>query len=243
MKKTLFLAIALLASAIANAQTATGNLNGHEYVDLGLPSGIKWATTNVGANIPEEWGNHYAWGELSGKDNYCKEYYEGYRFTRDYDEVTGGGKDADGFEIPLKKVHHEYTATWPDYGTNITAGPRDVASAVWGQGWRIPTQKETQELIKKCKWEWTTKNDVRGYKVTGPNGNWIFLPAAGYRSGLALNRAETRGYYWTSEMSKKSAIMKDYYYNKPYYLYLGQNKHKVYVFDRTSGLSVRAVCK
>ena len=140
-------------------------INGHEYVDLGLPSGLKWATCNVGANSPEEYGDYYAWGEIETKSEYR----------------IGNCKTS---EKSMKDIS----------GNAIY----DVARAKWGGSWRLPTKKELEELESKCKWQWTTINGKNGYKVTGPNGNNIFLPAAGVRDGFSLYNAGVYGYYWSS---------------------------------------------
>ena len=137
----------------------------HDYVDLGLPSKLKWATYNVGASSPEEYGNYYAWGEVTPKTEY----------TQSNSETYG---------VPL---------------TDISGNPQyDAAAANWGGGWRMPTSSEMQELIDNCTWVWLLQNGTMGYKVTGPNGNSIFLPAAGYRIGSSLGAAGGFGRYWSS---------------------------------------------
>ena len=140
-------------------------INGYEYVDLGLPSGLKWATCNVGAKSPSEYGNYYAWGETTIKTSYT----EGNSKT--YNEKIG------------------------DIGGNASY---DAARANWGGTWRMPTKAEFDELLNKCTWKWTSQGGSYGYKVTGPNGNSIFLPAAGTRHGTSLYGAGSFGYYWSS---------------------------------------------
>ena len=144
----------------------------YEYVDLGLPSGLKWATCNVGANSPEEYGDYFAWGEVEPKTTYnldTYKYYDGVNFTK----YTGSDK----------------TVLDPE---------DDAATANWGGAWRMPTKAEQDELRTKCKWDWTTQNGVNGYKVIGPNGNSIFLPAAGYMDEGTLGDAGLYGGYWSS---------------------------------------------
>jgi hypothetical protein len=154
---------------------SNGYINGHEYVDLGLPSGLKWATCNVGANSPEEYGDYYAWGETSTKSDYSSSNCPTYGLS--YSELQSQGYiDSEG---------------------NLTA-QYDAATANWGGSWRMPTYDELKELRDNCTWRWTTQNGVKGYKVEGPNGNSIFLPAAGYRDGSSLYRAGSRGDYWSS---------------------------------------------
>ena len=147
--------------------TTDGNV--HEYVDLGLPSGLKWATCNVGASSPSEYGNYYAWGEIEPKESYIE----------------------------------ENSFTWEQEIGDISGNPQyDVARANWGGSWRMPTIEEFEELIEECEWEGTSEvgNDryIDGYRVTGPNGNSIFLPVAGYRNGTSLYDAGSFGYYWSS---------------------------------------------
>lgn len=161
--------------------------NGHEYVDLGLPSGLKWATCNVGASAPEEYGDYYAWGEIETKDVYTKDNYKYYHI--------GTGTDADGFDSERP--------VWDDLGV-ISGTEYDVVRQKWGSSWRMPTQNEFQELYDKCTWNWVKKNNVNGYKVTGPNGNWIFLPAAGYRDGTYLSFVGSFGKYCTGTQSPYS---------------------------------------
>ena len=144
-------------------------------VDLGLPSGLKWATCNVGATSPEDYGNYYAWGETETKDTY------------DYDNSVTDGLSYSALQ----------SQGYIDDEGNLTPS-HDVATANWGGAWRMPTEDEQRELLKNCEWEWTTQNGVNGYKVIGPNGNHIFLPAAGYRNGSSLDVAGSYGYYWSS---------------------------------------------
>ena len=158
--------------------TASNTINGHEYVDLGLPSGLKWATCNVGATKPEEYGGYYAWGEIEEKQKYslstykwCKGWYE-------------------------KMI--KYCADRVD-NKAIIFPEDDVAHVKWGGSWRMPTRVEQDELRNNCTWTWTTQSGVNGYKVTSNNnGNSIFLPAAGYRAVKDLRNIGSRGYYWSS---------------------------------------------
>ena len=149
--------------------------NGYEYVDLGLPSGLKWATCNVGASSPEEYGDYFAWGETETKSEYTYDNSLTLDKTLEYLKANG----------------------YIDDEGNLTP-EHDAATANWGGSWRMPTKAEQQELLDNCTWKWTTQNGVDGYKVTGTNGNSIFLPAAGYRYGSSLNVAGSYGYYWSS---------------------------------------------
>ena len=163
--------------------TSNGTLNGHEWVDLGLPSGLKWATCNVGATKPEEYGDYFAWGEVEPK-----EYYD----WSTYKWCNGS------FDTQTKYCTDSYYGI-VDNKTTLELSD-DAANYNWGGGWRMPTYEEQDELYNNCSWEWTTQNGVYGRKVTGPNGNSIFLPAAGDRLGSSLYRAGSYGYYWSSSL-------------------------------------------
>ena len=189
-----------------------GIINGHEYVDLGLPSGLKWATCNVGANNPEDYGDYFAWGETTTKSEYI-----------------WGNSLTDGLSISELQsqgiIDGDHNLT-PSY---------DAARANWGGSWRMPTEAEQRELIDNCTWERTTQNGVNGYKVTGPNGNSIFLSAAGYRDGSSLYSAGEYGYYWSSTPDESDS---DY----AYLLFLyGSHQGGVVRIRRFYGQSVRPV--
>ena len=188
-------------SSSSSYTSASGTINGHAYVDLGLS--VKWATCNVGASSPEDYGNYYAWGETATKSSY----------------------DADNSKT-FRKSSYNY-----DIGGNSSL---DAARANWGGTWRLPTKAEMEELIDKCTWAWTTQGGKNGYKVTGPSGRSIFLPAAGYRDGSSLYYAGLDGYYWTSTPNED-------YANIAYYLNLYDSDRYVVWFDRFHGRSVRPV--
>ena len=122
-------------------------IDGYEYIDLGLPSGLLWANQNIGAEKPEEYGDYFAWGEVEPLD-------ENYKWRED--SKYGDRCSEVGFELI-----------------------DDAARQIWGGDWRVPLPEEIEELIAECEWTWTSINNVNGYKVKGPNGNSIFLPAAG----------------------------------------------------------------
>ena len=161
--------------------------NGHEYVDLGLPSGTLWATCNVGANKPEDYGDYFAWGETQPKDYYNWSTY----------------KYCNGSATTLTKY-----CTNSDFGTidnkTVLEAADDAARANWGGSWRMPTDAELTELCEQCTWTWTTQNGVYGYKVTSKKSDYtnksIFLPAAGYRNVSSLYYAGSDGYYWSSSL-------------------------------------------
>ena len=193
--------------------------NGYEYVDLGLPSGIKWATCNVGATTPEEYGGYYAWGETEEKNNYN----------------WSTCKWCNGSETTITKY-----CTDSNYGTvdnkTVLDLEDDVAHVKWGGSWRMPTRAEQDELRNSCTWTWTTQNGVDGHKVTSKsNGNSIFLPAAGYRDGTGLDYSGSGGYCWSSSLDGSLSL-------SAYHLYFGSGDYDWYISSRCFGFSVRAVC-
>lgn len=154
-----------ISESVIKNEVINKSINGYEYIDLGLPSGLKWATCNIGANTPEEYGDYYAWGEITTTSKYSKENSKTYETKMD--DINGN----------------------PNY---------DVARVNWGGSWRLPTKREMEELQNKCTWSWTTQSGVNGYRVTGPNGNSIFLPATGCYRNTFYNNVGEYGYYWTS---------------------------------------------
>ena len=170
------------ATEQGSSSSVSGTENGYEWVDLGLS--VKWATCNVGATKPEEYGNYYAWGETTPKSTYSWSTYKWCNGS--YDIMTKYCTGSFYGTVDNKKV----------------LDPEDDAAAVnMGGNWRMPTIAEQQELIDKCTWIWTTLNGVNGYNVKGPNGNSIFLPAAGYRRNSDLNSAGSDGLYWSSSLT------------------------------------------
>lgn len=170
-----------------------------EAIDLGLPSGVKWASFNLGATAPEEYGDYFAWGET-------RPYYISldpliWKPEKETGYVWASYKWCMGTLETLTKY-----CTLADLGNNgFTDGktvldPEDDAAHVnLGGNWRMPTEYEMTELIEKCTWEWTQQNGVDGYFVTGPNGNGIFLPAAGFRCDTNLYGTDA-GSYWSSSV-------------------------------------------
>ena len=164
-----------------------GSSSTAEYVDLGLS--VKWATCNLGATKPEEYGNYYAWGETEPKSEYS---WSTYKWGNDEHDITKYCTKAyygrDGFTDNKTVLDLE----------------DDAAHVALGGSWRMPTKAEQEELLERCTWEWTTMNGVGGQKVTGPNGNSIFLPAAGHRRYSDLYYTGSDGCYWSSSLSPGS---------------------------------------
>lgn len=144
--------VAKSQSQPAKPKQTRGTINGHEWVDLGLPSGVKWATCNVGANSPEGYGYKYAWGETTAKKDYT---YDNYKW---FDN-----------EAPFTKYY-------PSDHLTVLEKRDDAAYVNWGGSWRMPTRKELEELRTMCHWKKIEKRGVWGMLVSGPNGNTIFLP-------------------------------------------------------------------
>lgn len=149
-------------------------------VDLGLS--VKWASCNLGASSPEDYGDYYAWGEVKTKRNYEVKTYK----WGEWSVLTGS----------FSKYNTEESYGEVDNKT-VLDPEDDVAHIKLGGNWRMPTIAEQEELRNKCTWRWTQIDGVNGYKVTGPSGNSIFLPAAGYRDEDGFNRAGVNGYYWS----------------------------------------------
>lgn len=196
MKKTLF----LLCCTIIFVFYSCGTINGYEYIDLDLPSGTKWATCNVGANAPEEYGEYYAWGETNTKYTY----------------ISGNSK------------------TYYDDLSDISGIPyHDVARAKWGDSWRIPTKEEMNELRYYCDWTWTNQNGINGYKITGKNGNSIFLPAAGICTNTFCSFSGGGGFYWTATPKGLADAYSLNFHHKEHNLSS--------VYSRYNGLCIRPV--
>lgn len=110
----------------------------------------------------------------------------------------------------------------------------DAAAANWGGGWRMPKNEEYEELLNKCDWQWTSVDGHYGCMITGPNGNSIFLPAAGYRNGTSLYGSELRGYYWTSTPDQDSP-------QEVFCLYFYRGYYRMYLYNRSGGRTIRPV--
>ena len=160
--------------------------NHPHMIDLGLPSGTKWACCNVGASKPEEYGGYYAWGETEEK-----EYYDWSTYTH-----------CDGTVSTLHNI-----------GDDIAGTEYDVAHVKWGGLWRMPTLNQIKELINNCAPTWTQQNGVNGILVTGQNGNAIFLPAAGYRWYDYLGSEGEEVGYWASSLNGDNVCFLGYGYS------------------------------
>ncbi len=217
--------------------------NGHEYVDLGLPSGTLWAKMNIGATAITDYGDYFAWGETSPKKDADGDYLSySLKTYKWYTSDTIKEVDADGFETITYDNKYTKYCTDASYGPvdNITQLELadDAAHVNWGGAWRMPTYDDIYELCTNCTWKWVTLNGVNGYKVSSNaegNTNYIFLPAAGYRGGWGLSYDGSRGYYWSSSL----------YESCPYGawgLYFNEGGWDTSNDSRYFGFPVRPVC-
>ena len=201
-----------------NAKTLAVNpkfINGHKFIDLGLPSGLLWAETNIGAKTAADDGNYYAWGERDTKSTYNESTY----FDSNY--TTYSIRD----DTTLEMKH-------------------DAARRNWGEDCRMPTRKEFEELCNSnyCTWTWTSMtasdgSSIDGYKVTSvKNGNSIFLPASGYRNYGKLENHGSFGYYWSSTLASYSSSI-------AYCLYFHKIWHELSDHGRYLGHPVRPVAE
>lgn len=141
------------------------------YEAVDLGLSVQWAAYNVGAEAPEQYGYYFAWGETQTKETYTEDNYL-YKKNGSFEKIAD----------------------------NIAATDYDAAHKVWGYEWRMPTIDEVDELATRCTWTWTALNGISGYRIVGPSGNSIFLPAAGQIRQEPLNVGAT-GYYWTATRS------------------------------------------
>lgn len=190
----------------------------HKYVDLGLPSHTLWAECNIGAESPDEFGNYFAWGEIEVKDKYTH-------------------NNSEYYNIDAKRLESRNII---DKAGNLLS-KYDVATQRWGAEWKIPSLSQMDELVEKCKWEWSTLKWTSGFKVTGPNGNSIFLPASGWYNSASdglLDCVNERSEYWCSTVVKHdNEDARCLFFMKPD-IYYASDGHSV---QRSRGLCVRPV--
>lgn len=200
-------------SADVEGETSCPDENHPHWIDLGLPSGTKWACCNVGASAPEEYGNYYAWGETSPKSVYN---WDTYQYGSSWDNVVNIGSD-------------------------IAGTGYDAATANWGAPWRMPSLAQCQELCINTTSEWTTQKGVNGQKFTGPNGGTIFFPAVGYRWNSDLLNAGSYGNCWSSTLAESYSSFPWSNSSLSWFLYFGSGGVGIGYDDLGSGLSVRPV--
>ena len=220
----LVLSIALICTAgCKKHNVGNGTYKGHEYIDLGLPSGTMWATCNVGAESPDQYGDYFAWGETTPKTTYN---WSTYKYCNgDYNLLTKYCSQSDfgfnGFTDDLKTLQSS----------------DDAATTNWGEGWSIPTYNQWVELLRKCSHSWTTINGVKGCLFTARNGNSIFLPAASSRRDDDSRVVGDDGCYWSSTLNKTYPDGV-----KGFRFTLSIDDYDIYDLSREAGMPVRAVC-
>lgn len=189
-------------------------------MDLGLS--VKWASCNIGSRSESDTGDFFAWGEVSPKENYS---LPDYRF-RVSGEKTGEVRFSKYITI---KSHGNRD------GKCILEPSDDAAHVLWGNGWRMPTSKEMDQLVKKCDWIWGEKNGVKGYTVRSrTNGNSIFLPIGGFRYDRKTVDSDRFGYYWTSAINSTNEDISSI-------LMFYKNEYRLYVIGRSAGCLIRPV--
>ena len=167
-------------------------------IDLGLS--VKWASWNVGASSPEDYGGLYGWAD-----------------------PTGNNTSTNNTDYPNNNPP-----------SNICGTNYDIAHIKWGENWRLPTKNEVLELCEKCSWKWTSYKGSNGYMITGPSGNYIFLPAVGQRYGTNIGSQKNFGYYWSGTLYSTG------YSN---YLSFSNTQYQLSFTLRYLGCSVRPVSK
>ena len=196
------------------------NMSVGRPVDLGLS--VKWADMNVGASTPEEAGCFFTWGDVEPLYGSAAHGWNNYHWSN-------------GSENALRKYNTQSNRGPVDQRTTLL--PEDDAATVYWQGdWRMPTKEEVDELLEKCKWEWTEQNGVKGAIITGPNGNHIFLPTTGCYNHLGFDMKGVKGYFWTSSIDPENP-------QNSYYLCFRQGAIANDLAGRMAGRTVRPVFK
>lgn len=229
--------ITAFTAGSAYTYVATLSTNGQEmeYVDLGLS--VKWATCNLGAKSPEEYGDYYAWGETATKSKYSMDTYKFYK-TEIVSEGDFESEDY-GFTkyIPQSRADCGFRGFYDN--KTVLEPEDDVAHVKLGGKWRMPTNAEFDELLNNCQCDWVVYKGINGRKFTskkpGYTEKWIFLPAAGRRGNDSPSNLDSFGYYWSSSLNKL-------YPTGAYYLLFYSYSVSMYNDDtRSIGRSVRPV--
>lgn len=203
------------------ATLSGGGVGEHEWVDLGLPSGTLWATCNVGADTPEDYGDYFAWGETMPKDCYG---WSNYKYC------IGEGDQ-------LTKYNNSFNCGYNGFVDDLTIllPEDDAAVANWGSNWRIPTEVDWQELLNNTTSSWITQNGVNGRLFIASNGNNLFLPCAGIFGDSGINDIGRYGNYYSSSLRLDYPSHGWHFGITHDYCYVGSS-------NRCAGLSIRAVC-
>lgn len=200
-------------------------INGHEAVDLGLPSGTMWATCNVGAETPEEEGTPFAYGETKGKSTYD---WENYQLV---DFAEGNGRDQ------YKRYNSRKNSGVVD-NLEVLLRSDDAATMAWGEDWFTPTKEDVEELVEKCHFKYEMHDDTEGYVVTGPNGKSIYV---------AFNQVHDSDTTWThyegSFMRTSTVLRDDAGYCHHAWVFAVSRRAGLVHSYRYVGLPVRPVCR
>lgn len=213
--------------AVCKLLVANDPFNGHEYVDLGLTNSkgepLYWATCNIGADTPEDYGDYFAWGEVEPKDNYSWSTY----------------KWCNGSKTTLTKYNSYAECGTLDKKYTLESED-DAAHKNWGGIWRMPSQDDIRMMYNQCNWSWDSTK--KGFKVTGPNGNSIFLPAAGYRSGGSLiDDGIDKTMHWTNH---RNTLNRENYKSITWSIYKDNYNYVMNYsgyFERCLGFPIRPV--
>ena len=199
-------------------ETSNGSIS---FVDLDLPSGLLWATCNVGADTPEDYGDYFAFGETQTKDCF---YWSNYQHCN-------------GIYNTLTKYCPNSNFGYNGYFDNLTIlqPEDDVVTIQWGIGYRMPTKEEWRELFQNTTQTWITQNGVNGMQFTGPNGNSIFLPASGCFQGTTIYGIGNYGNYWSSSINTDTPYYAGYFFS-------GSSGHNLNYNQRYYGQTIRPVC-
>ena len=190
----------------AEEEVVRGSTDGHDYVDLGLPSGTLWATCNIGASKPEDYGEYYAWGETEPKDEYD---WETYKYAHENDNEI----------YELTKYCNSKDNGYNGFTDNLTElqNSDDPATAKWGPEWQTPSKAQWGELMANTTNTWTTRNGINGLLFTSKkNGQSLFLPASGrpWYSWEEEDEAGSSGYYWSRSLYTEAPVLaEDIYFD------------------------------
>ena len=213
-----------LAESSTSVKNKSLNANGHEYVDLCLPSGTLWAKCNVGAEKESDFGGYYQWGGTEDFTNTCKVCtWETYPLGSNYNNLIKYNARAD--RAGDGKIDNKTELELSD----------DVAHQLMGGDWHIPSQEQLQELLDNTTSEWTSVNGVNGRRFTSKcNGQSIFIPAAGWREDVDLNAFGKECRLWSSSLFQTRP-------DNAWYLYFNYAYCDIFDFCRVCGWSVRGV--
>ena len=220
MKKISMMVVFMLIATVIWAQDNDRDKE-HLQVDLGLPSGTLWAFTNLGAAVPEDFGDYYAWGEVDYKSDYS---WNTYKYVK-----GGDATKLTKYCSQANMGNGKYTDTLV-----VLEVQDDVATAKWGADWCMPTQEQFEELKKECTWKWTVRNGKNIVEITGKNGSKLYMPAAGCHFNKTRSLVGTNGYYWSRTLSDKGS-------NRGSCFTFSQNDMEVSVRARNIGNSIRPV--